>query len=131
MLLPPHQLLRAIPGIWLVLATSTQALETPAPEVQPPPSCVDVEVDGVRAAPSYACLNQRLNHGLTPPAAKPSTAERTSDAITQRPTHQLGVFNRAATGHRMGNTFGTSVYPQRPVGTTPSTPILPSRPSSP
>jgi len=37
-----------------------------------------------------------------------------SEAIIQRPSNQLGVFNRAAAGHRMGNNFGTSVYPQRP-----------------
>ena len=48
-----------------------------------------------------------------------------SEAIVQRPGNQLGVFNRAATSHRMGNTFGTSVYPQRPP---PVVPVLPFGP---
>lgn len=75
------------------------------------PACVEVEVDGVRA-PSYNCLSEKLQPTPTPGGTtKPQMG---SEAIIQRPSNQLGVFNRAATGHRMGNNFGTSVYPQRP-----------------
>jgi hypothetical protein len=46
-----------------------------------------------------------------------------SEAIVQRPSNELGLFNRAATGHRMGNAFGISVYPQRPPAATPAAPL--------
>lgn len=75
------------------------------------PACVEVEVDGVRA-PSYNCLSQKLQPKTTP--SNPNAPQMGSEAIIQRPSNQLGVFNRAATSNRMGNTFGTSVYPQRP-----------------
>lgn len=87
-------------------------------------SCVEVAVNGERT-PSYACLTQKLRpatpareRGDAPPGAA-------SEAITQRPSNQLGLFNRAATGHRMGNNFGTSVYPQRPPPAAPSSPLIP------
>lgn len=86
------------------------------------PTCIEVEVDGVRA-PSYACLSERLR-----PAAPQSAPRETgiaSEAVLQRPGNQLGVFNRAATANRMGNTFGTSVYPQRPPVVTPALPFGP------
>jgi len=87
-------------------------------------SCVEVTVNGERT-PSYACLTQKLRPAAPargPGDARPGTA---SEAITQRPSNQLGLFNRAATGHRMGNTFGTSVYPQRPPTVAPSSPLVP------
>lgn len=91
-------------------------------------SCVEVVVNGERT-PSYDCLTQKLR-----PTAPPRTADGTapglaSEAITQRPSNQLGLFNRAATGHRMGNTFGTSVYPQRPPPVVPVSPLI-TRPGS-
>jgi hypothetical protein len=86
-------------------------------------SCVEVVVNGERT-PSYDCLTQKLR-----PTAPPRTADGAppclaSEAITQRPSNQLGLFNRAATGHRMGNTFGTSVYPQRPPPVVPVSPLI-------
>ncbi len=86
-------------------------------------SCVEVTVNGERT-PSYACLTQKLQPKAAargPDDAQPGMA---SEAITQRPSNQLGLFNRAATGHRMGNTFGTSVYPQRPPPVVPSSPLV-------
>ncbi|RCJ05512.1 hypothetical protein DDK22_26295 [Cupriavidus necator] len=47
------------------------------------------------------------------------------EAIAQRPSNQLGLYNEAATSHRMGNTFGTSVYPQRPASPAPGAPVIP------
>lgn len=88
------------------------------------PSCIEVEVDGARA-PSYACLSERLRPAAG--ARAPRDAALGSEAIVQRPGHELGLFNRAATGHRMGNTFGNSVYPQRPPAVAPASPLMPPR----
>ncbi|GJG96805.1 hypothetical protein [Cupriavidus pauculus] len=81
------------------------------PDSPAKPTCVDVEVNGERA-PSYACLTQQLA-----PAHSATTEQRQlgSESIANRPSNQLGLYNRAATEHRMGNTFGSSVLPQRPV----------------
>lgn len=89
------------------------------------PSCIEVEVDGARA-PSYACLSERLRP--TESTRTPHDPTLGSEAIVQRPGNQLGVFNRAATGHRMGNAFGNSVYPQRPPAAQPAMPFGPRAP---
>lgn len=86
-------------------------------------SCVEVMVNGERA-PSYACLTQKLSPAAPPRGAGDAPPGMASEAITQRPSNQLGLFNRAATGHRMGNTFGTSVHPQRPPPVVPSSPLM-------
>lgn len=75
-------------------------------------SCVEVEVNGVRSQ-SYACLTERLKPKAAARAAQ-TGGELASEQIANRPSNQLGLFNRAATSNRMGNTFGTSVFPQRP-----------------
>lgn len=96
----------------LAFANGLQAQPaTPAPDT----ACFDVEVNGQRAPASFECLS----HKLTPPRqARPAgdgpQAPLASEAIAHRPSNQLGLFNRAATGHRMGNQFGRSVFPQRP-----------------
>lgn len=102
-------------ALWSAMAPTlaAEAKEGPA-------SCIEVEVDGARAPASFACLSERLRPVATPSQARDATTG--SEAIVQRPGNQLGVFNRAATSHRMGNTFGTSVYPQRPP------PVAPVRP---
>ena len=87
-------------------------------------SCVEVTVNGVRT-PSYACLTQKLRPAAPSRTAGDAPPGTASESITQRPSNQLGLFNRAATGHRMGNTFGTSVYPQRPPPAVPSSPLMP------
>ncbi|PLP98484.1 hypothetical protein [Cupriavidus pauculus] len=81
------------------------------PDMPAKPACVDVEVNGERA-PSYACLTQQL---APPHNAKTEQRQLGSESIANRPSNQLGLYNRAATEHRMGNTFGSSVLPQRPV----------------
>lgn len=86
-------------------------------------SCVEVVVNGERT-PSYACLTQKLRPTAPPRAPDGAQPGMASEAITQRPSNQLGLFNRAATEHRMGNTFGTSVYPQRPPPVVPASPLI-------
>lgn len=105
-------------ALWAAMASAL------ADEPQDGPArCVEVEVDGARAPASFACLSERLRPSAAP--SQPRDATLGSEAIVQRPGNQLGVFNRAATSHRMGNTFGTSVYPQRPP---PVVPVLPFGP---
>lgn len=99
----------------------TVVVQAPAPEK----GCVEVEVHGQRAQ-SMSCLNEKLlpNGNIInrqPPAL--SGAE----AVMRRPSNQLGLYNRAALEHRMGNAFGKSVTPQRPPTPAPASPLLPPR----
>ncbi|WP_432240997.1 hypothetical protein [Herbaspirillum robiniae] len=79
-------------------------------------ACVDVEVNGVRSR-SYDCLTEKLKPKAALQAAR--TGGLNSEQIVNQPSNQLGLFNRAAMANRMGNTFGTSVYPQRPPASSP------------
>lgn len=107
---------------WLIIvAIAAGSLGTAGPlhAAEPPPpmgdaaaSCVEVEVNGVRA-PSFPCLTQKLSPKPAPGQA-PSERKLASESIVERPSNALGLFNYSATSHRMGNTFGTSVTPQRP-----------------
>lgn len=76
----------------------------------PPGACIETEVNGYRAL-SYDCLNQKMAPDATP--KPPPTLG--SEAITQKPPNQMGLPTPATIGNRMGNTFGTSAYPQRPT----------------
>lgn len=77
------------------------------------PACIEVEVDGERV-PAYDCLQRKLQPRPSAPRAAADRPPSGAEAIVQRSSNQLGVFNRAATQTRMGNTFGTSALPQRP-----------------
>lgn len=103
------------PGACLILAllcvpAHAENTSTASSASASAPACVEVEVNGVRSQ-SFACLTDKL----TPPASaqngKPPSPS-TSEQIVNQPGNQLGVFNRAALSNRMGNTLGTSVYPQ-------------------
>ena len=87
------------------------ALQGAQPAARPAPggACIDTEVNGYRAL-SYDCLNQKM----APDAAPRPPAAPGSEAITQKPPNQMGLPTPATIGNRMGNTFGTSAYPQRP-----------------
>lgn len=87
---------------------SQAAQSAPAP-ARPGGACIDTEVNGYRAL-SYDCLNQKMAPDVRP---RPPTVLE-SEAITQRPPNQMGLPTPATIGNRMGNTFGTSAYPQRP-----------------
>jgi hypothetical protein len=106
-------------GLSFSACTLLQSLPAQADEAsaalgaQPASACVEVEVNGVHSQ-SFACLTERLK----PKAAAVQSgqpAPLASEQIVNLPSNQLGVFNRAALSNRMGNTFGTSVYPQRPA----------------
>lgn len=98
------------------LLAGAQATPTPAPQAAQPAAkpaaraCIDTEVNGYHAL-SYDCLNQKMAPDVAP--KPPPTLG--SEAITQRPPNQMGLPTPATIGNRMGNTFGTSAYPQRPA----------------
>ena len=75
-------------------------------------ACIDTEVNGYRAL-SYDCLNQKMAPDKRAGSSGP-TPGLESEAATRRAPNQLGLPTPATIGNRMGNTFGTSAYPQRP-----------------
>lgn len=76
--------------------------------------CVDVQVDGYKA-PDYNCLSQQMGNNPDGARAAQKNQERLNVPIDKRPPSQMGLATPAATSTRMGNTFGTSVKPQRPA----------------
>ncbi|WP_183012667.1 hypothetical protein [Achromobacter sp. UMC46] len=94
-------------------AAEPQAPAAPSSGAQKPAApggaCIDTEVNGYRAL-SYDCLNQKM----APDAPQRPAPGLASEAVTQRPPNQMGLPTPATIGNRMGNTFGTSAYPQRP-----------------
>lgn len=110
--------------VWMcgvVLCVGARAAQ---PESADAPVCAEVTVNGVRA-PSFECLTHKLQPRpqLPPQGAGDAQPGLASEGIVLRPSNQLGLFNRAATSTRMGNTFGTSVYPQRPPPVQPALPL--------
>lgn len=123
-------MVRSIPALISLAFFSTFLNAQPAPAASAPAaddaaSCIEVEVNGEKT-PSFACLTQKLRPAAGVGKATPPPPALGSEAIILRPSNQLGLFNRAATSNRMGNTFGTSVYPQRPPPQVPATPMIPN-----
>lgn len=122
---------RLLPSLLLLLsAAGAPALQAQEPVVvvtakPAPPDCVEVNANG-RREQSLACLNEKLM------PASPATGQRPpqlsgAQAVIAQPSNQLGLYNRAALEHRMGNTFGKSVVPQRPATPPPASPLVPVR----
>jgi hypothetical protein len=76
-------------------------------------SCAEVSVDGYKA-PDYGCLSQQMGNDTNATKAAKKNREAQNIAVQKRPPNQVGLSTPAATSVRMGNTFGTSVKPQRP-----------------
>jgi hypothetical protein len=72
------------------------------------PGCAEANSAGTTAL-SFACLNRAVAPANTPAVPMPRDAD-----IGHRATNQLGLYNAAALGHRMGPNLGTSVQPFRP-----------------
>ena len=108
---------RVVVWLWAICAPAgALAGEAPA-------SCVTVEVNGERVLP-LECLTRKLS----PPAPRAGggpSPELAAQRIAQRPAHELGQVNQAATQHRMGNAWGRSVIPQRPPVPPPAPPRIP------
>ncbi|WP_236195458.1 hypothetical protein [Pseudomonas glycinae] len=78
-----------------------------------PLGCVEVTVGGYKA-PNYDCLSQQMGNNPDGAAAAQKNQEAMNVPVNKRPPNQVGLATPAATSTRMGNTFGTSVKPQRP-----------------
>lgn len=92
-------------------------------QAEEPLGCVEVSVGGYKA-PDYDCLSQQMGNNPEGAAAAQKNQQAMSDPVNQRAPNQLGLATPAATSTRMGNTFGTSVKPQRPAPTTGTSPLL-------
>ncbi|SDT20671.1 hypothetical protein SAMN05216496_3602 [Pseudomonas sp. Z003-0.4C(8344-21)] len=78
-----------------------------------PLGCVEVSVGGYKA-PNYDCLSQQMGNNPEGAAAAQKNLEALNVPVHKRAPNQVGLATPAATSTRMGNTFGTSVKPQRP-----------------
>lgn len=109
-------------GAWLAAlaallpATVTAARADPPPRIggtPPPAGCGTVEIEG-QVARGPACAGRRFEEAAraAQAQARGPVAAPVIDAAS--PDVRTGVANQTATRQRMGNTFGTSVHPQRP-----------------
>ena len=94
----------------LLIALSGLALAA-EPTAQPV-GCIDVSVGGYKA-PDYGCLSQQMSDPEQA-RARQKNQEALNPDISKKAPNKLGLATPAATSVRMGNTFGTSVMPQRP-----------------
>ena len=76
-------------------------------------NCAEFTVDGYKA-PDYGCLSQQMGNDTNATKATQKNRETQNISIEKRPPNKVGLATPAATSVRMGNTFGTSVKPQRP-----------------
>ncbi|MBT9263450.1 hypothetical protein KKQ10_01040 [Pseudomonas sp. MG-9] len=79
-----------------------------------PLGCVEVTVGGYKA-PNYDCLSQQMGNNPEGAAAAQKNQQALNVPVNKRPPNQVGLATPAGTSTRMGNTFGTSVKPQRPA----------------
>lgn len=94
--------------MWVLLMTVGAA------QAEEPLGCVEVTVGGYKA-PNYDCLSQQMGNNPDGAAAAQKNMEALNVPVGKRPPNQVGLATPAATSTRMGNTFGTSVKPQRPA----------------
>ena len=76
-------------------------------------NCAEVTVDGYKA-PDYGCLSQQMGNDTNATKATQKNREAQTISVEKRLPNKVGLATPAATSVRMGNTFGTSVKPQRP-----------------
>ena len=93
--------------MWVLLITAGAA------QAEEPLGCVEVTVGGYKA-PNYDCLSQQMGNKPDGAAAAQKNMEALNVPVHKRAPNQVGLATPAATSTRMGNTFGTSVKPQRP-----------------
>ncbi|MCU1761404.1 hypothetical protein NTD84_17005 [Pseudomonas sp. 14P_8.1_Bac3] len=92
-------------------------------QAEEPTGCVEVSVGGYKA-PDYNCLSQQMGNNPAGAAAAQKNRQGINLPVNKRPPNQIGLATPAATSTRMGNTFGTSVKPQRPAVVSGTSPLL-------
>jgi hypothetical protein len=100
------------------------AFAAPVPPSPPPTSpCVDVQIGHDRTA-ALNCLNQSFQRDV---AREHSVPQPEAPVDVHSSSTQLGTANETAARQRMGNTFGVSASPQRPVRVfVPTLPMPPA-----
>jgi len=71
-------------------------------------ACIDLRIGDERY---YDCLNRLLRESV-PSGGRTSAADAPYSAATT-PSYAVGGFNQQATRQMLGNSFGTSIVPQR------------------
>ncbi|MGE8150380.1 hypothetical protein ACQKP5_03915 [Pseudomonas vancouverensis] len=99
--------------LWNLAAGMLLITGLPLAQAEEASGCVEVQVAGYKA-PDYNCLSQQMGNNPEGAAAAQKNREAMNVPIDKRPPNQVGLATPAATSTRMGNTFGTSVKPQRP-----------------
>ncbi|MCM2463575.1 hypothetical protein HGO40_24405 [Pseudomonas sp. CG7] len=77
------------------------------------PGCIEVTVGGYKT-PDYNCLSRQMGNDPEAATAAQRAQETMNVPVNERAPNSVGLATPAATGVRMGYTFGTSVKPQRP-----------------
>lgn len=104
----PRLVLR-LPAASLLLASGLACAAPDAPAQIPSRICVDLP-----ASPSLDCLNDELRELADQSSAgRQGLPELAGTEAPHAPT-AAGLYNQTATRIRMGNSFGQSVFPQRP-----------------
>lgn len=101
-----------------------QPTEATSPPADTSPACVSVVVNG-QPALSYDCLSQQMQPKA---GSTPGAPGMGSEAIIQKGPNAMGLVNPATTSNRMGSSFGTSAYPQRPPRPSTPSPFAPPNP---
>jgi hypothetical protein len=100
----------------LGLSPPVVAADSAATEPQASNRCVDVHIQGDNTR-YLDCLNSELNREVAKQADREALLQTVvANSQAHSPT-QMGLFNQTATHERLGNAFGHSVIPQRPVVT--------------
>jgi len=100
-------------SVWKVVLGGLLLMAFGGAHAEEPLGCVEVTVGGYKA-PNYDCLSQQMGNNPNGAAAAQKNQEAMNVPVNKRPPNQVGLATPAATSTRMGNTFGTSVKPQRP-----------------
>ncbi|MEB0048576.1 MULTISPECIES: hypothetical protein [unclassified Pseudomonas] len=109
--------------LWNIAAAALMLSVLTAVHAEEPLGCVEVSVAGYKA-PDYNCLSQQMGNNPQGATAEQKNQAAMNVPLSQQPPNQLGLATPAATSTRMGNTFGTSVKPQRPAPISGNSPLL-------
>ncbi|WP_434568458.1 hypothetical protein [Pseudomonas sp. Z3-8] len=108
---------------WMSMTAGIGLLMTlPGVQGEEAPACIEVTVGGYKT-PDYNCLSRQMGNDPEAAAAAQHAQDRLDVPVDKRAPNSVGLATPAATGVRMGNTFGTSVKPQRPPAPVPDSPL--------